>query len=265
MPKTSPRASASEADRGRRRSGAAALPPPILAELEIGVDEAGRGPILGPMVLACVALDGAAQESLRALGVTDSKRFGAGPKAHAARAALVQKVHAHARHVAVAVIEVDEIDVRTRRGELNKLEQEVALRLLGDAPAATRIVADGARIFAPLRHHYPHLQAENKAELSSVAVAAASLCAKVRRDELWESICARYRDEFGAHLQGFAGGGYLNDATRRFLRAYCARYRRIPPEGRTSWPWDFVAELLPAESLPAPVGAPLELVLPGLQ
>jgi ribonuclease HII len=239
-----------------RSSGDTKSPQPIAVEaveLEIGIDEAGRGPILGPMVLACVALDGAAQETLRALGVTDSKSFGAGVKAHKVRSALVQQVHACATHIAVAVVEVEEIDARTRRGELNKLEQEVALRLLNGAPPAPRIFADGARIFAPLRNHYPHLRAENKAELSSIAVAAASLCAKVRRDELWSSICTRYRDEFGEHLQGFAGGGYLNEATRRFLRAYCTRYRRIPPEGRTSWPWDFVAELLhftPEESPP---------------
>ncbi len=213
-------------------------------ELEIGLDEAGRGPILGPMVLACVALDEQATSELQALGVTDSKRFGAGVKAHTQRAALVEQIHARARHIEVWVIEVHEIDARTRRGELNRLEQEVALQLLGRAPTAARIIADGERIFAPLGRHYPHLRAENKADQSCIAVAAASLCAKVRRDELWHQIKGRYEAEFGEFLAGFAGGGYLNDATRSFLRAYCARYRRIPPEGRASWPWDFVAEHL---------------------
>ena len=228
------------AELGPRRFAAA-------AELEIGLDEAGRGPILGPMVLACVALDAAATDALQALGVTDSKRFGAGPKAHAIRSALVDEIHTRARHVEIWVVEVDEIDARTRRGELNRLEQEVALQLLGRAPTAARIIADGERIFAPLGHHYPHLRAENKADQSCIAVAAASLCAKVRRDQLWHEIKARYEAEFAEHLTGFAGGGYLNAATRCFLRAYCARYRRIPPEGRASWPWDFVAELLEAE------------------
>ncbi len=216
--------------------------------MEIGIDEAGRGPILGPMVLACVALDEMATTALHGLGVTDSKRFGAGAKAHAVRAALVEEIYARARHIEVWVIEVAEIDARTRRGELNRLEQEVALQLLDRAPPAARIIADGARIFAPLGRHYPHLRAENKADQSCIAVAAASLCAKVRRDELWHQIKARYETEFGELLSGFAGGGYLNDATRGFLRAYCARYRRIPPEGRASWPWDFVAEHLDLEA-----------------
>ena len=218
------------------------------------------------MVLACVALDQEAATALQALGVTDSKRFGAGTKAHGLRAALVKEVQARALHIEIAVIEVAEIDVRTRRGELNRLEQEVALELLSRAPAATRIVADGERIFAPLGRHYPHLRAENKAELSCTAVAAASLCAKVRRDELWQQICARYQAEFGAQLSGFAGGGYLNETTRGFLRAYCARYRRIPPEGRASWPWDFVAELLTPEPLAARVPSlRTNLVLPGFE
>ena len=242
--------------------------PAVSAELEVGLDEAGRGPILGPMVLACVALDAQAQAALLALGVTDSKRFGAGPKAHAARSALVKEVQARACHIEVAVIEVAEIDARTRRGELNRLEQEVALRLLGSAPPCSRIVADGQRIFAPLGQHYPHLRAENKADQTSVSVAAASLCAKVRRDELWLQICARYKEEFGELLGGFAGGGYLNEVTRSFLRAYCARYRCIPPEGRASWPWDFVAELLAPELFGDSARAPslrASLTLPGFE
>ena len=79
-------------------------------------------PILGPMVLSCVALDAQAEGALRALGVADSKQFGAGLKAHAARSALVQHIHAHARHIELVVIEVEEIDARTRRGLLYDLD-----------------------------------------------------------------------------------------------------------------------------------------------
>ena len=55
-----------------------------------GVDEAGRGPILGPMALAVVVLDDTGTTTLSELGVQDSKRFGAGEKAQEARAALAQ-------------------------------------------------------------------------------------------------------------------------------------------------------------------------------
>jgi ribonuclease HII len=105
-----------------------------------------------------------------------------------------------------------------------------------------------------------------------VAVAAASLIAKVRRDELWLAICRRYQPEFEELAEGHAGGGYCNAATRRFLRAYCTRYRCLPPEGRRSWPWDFVADVLPELATSAAPPAPTTafdalddtLELPGL-
>jgi ribonuclease HII len=214
--------------------------------LVLGIDEAGRGPILGPMTMACVALSAEAAASLLALGVTDSKRFGAGPKAHAARQALILPIYEHAAHVAVSVVEVEEIDARA--GQLNHVEREHAARLISGAPEARFIFADGKHLFGPLKESFPHLVAVDRAEEAHVAVAAASLIAKVRRDELWLEICRRYQSEFCDELsEGHAGGGYCNAATRRFLRAYCGRYGRLPPEGRRSWPWDFVADLIALE------------------
>ena len=64
--------------------------------------------------------------------------------------------------------------------------------------------------------------------------------AKTRRDELWHLIAARYAPVFGPEVA--RGGGYLNPATRRFLRAYHQRLGGIPPEGRQSWPWTFLSE-----------------------
>ncbi len=211
-------------------------------DLEIGLDEAGRGPILGPMVMGCVALRRDAARALLSAGVADSKSFGSGPAAHAARSALVPLIRSLADHASVVVIDVAEIDHRTRLGELNRLEQEHALRLLAEAPAADRIIADGERLFAPLRARYPMLEAKNGAESQHVAVAAASILAKVRRDEIFRKITRRYEPQFGSLVA--RGGGYVNEATRRFLRAYCEQHRRIPPEGRRSWPWTFVSDLI---------------------
>jgi ribonuclease HII len=229
-----------------------------MSKLELGIDEAGRGPILGPMVMACVALHEDAAAELSSLGVTDSKRFGAGPRAHAARKALCEPIYKLASHVAVSIIEVAEIDARP--GELNQLEREHAARLITAAPSAATIVADGANLFRPLAARFPGFLCVDRAESAYASVAAASLIAKVRRDDLWHEICRRYEPEFGELLQGFAGGGYCNPATRRFLRAYCARYGKLPPEGRRTWPWDFVADLVPGL---APLGnGPMEL--PGI-
>ena len=199
--------------------------------LTLGIDEAGRGPVLGPMVLAAVALDAGAARALTRAGVCDSKQLGAGAAAIARRAELAALVRARAPHVAVAVVEADEIDVRVERGELNLLERERACALIGGAPSCARIIADGATLFAPLRAQYPTLKAYDRGEARHAAVAAASIVAKDERDRRFAAIAARYHAEFGE----LGGGGYWNAPTRAFLDAYRARHGDLPPEARRTW------------------------------
>src|ERR1700759_4808507 len=96
------------------------------------------------------------------------------------------------------------------------------------APVVRRIVCDGERLFRPLQARWPHLEALDNGESQHAAVAAASIVAKVRRDQLWQKICRRYAPEFGEELV-CAGGGYANPHTKAFLRAYIKRYKRLPP------------------------------------
>lgn len=201
--------------------------------LVLGLDEAGRGPALGPLVLAAVALDAAAARRLARLGVTDSKRFGAGARAHRERSRLVSVIESCAAFVGVELCDVAAVDAAVTRGQLNALERERARRLLRAAPPARRMLADGARLFGPLEREFPGLRARDGAESLHVAVAAASLVAKVRRDELFACIAARYAREFGP----LGGGGYVNAATRAFTQAFRKRHRALPPEARASWPW----------------------------
>ena len=219
------------------------MPAPFIHdELILGIDEAGRGPILGPMVMACVALRPRKAAALTRSGVTDSKAF-SGLHAHSERQRLIPKILECADHVAVMVVDVDEIDRRCRDNGLNRLEQERAEYMIHRAPPARRIVCDGEKLFRPLQARWPQLEALDRGELKHAAVAAASIVAKVRRDQLWAKICRRYAPEFGDELVG-AGGGYCNAPTRAFLRAYIKRYKKLPPEARRSWPWDFARDLL---------------------
>lgn len=214
-----------------------------MKSLIIGIDEAGRGPILGPMVVACVALSKDAGTYLaEECGIMDSKRFGSGEKAHQRRMRLVPLILESAAHVDWRIVSVEEIDQRVFKGELNQLERDVAGDLLKKAPIAEKIIADGSRLFSPLRKDHPHLQAHDRAESLHAAVAAASIIAKTHRDEAWKRIVQRYHGEFGDVIG--SGGGYPNAHTKRFLRAYCTKYKSLPPEGRKSWPWDFVHDLM---------------------
>lgn len=223
--------------RGVRHHG---LAMPRRALLTLGLDEAGRGPAIGPLVLAAVALSTRAAAALTRAGLTDSKAFGAGPRAHTRRVELAVQVRELATFVDAEIVLPAEIDARVDRGELNALEREVAQRLIERAPRADRIVADGHRMFAPLTARYPSLLAVDRAEDKHAAVAAASVIAKTLRDDLYAAICAKYEPEFGK----IAGGGYVNDATRGFLRAYAVRYGCLPTEARRSWPHPYVADLI---------------------
>ena len=88
-------------------------------------------------------------------------------------------------------------------------------------------------MFSPLAAELPGFEACDRAEAAHLAVAAASLCAKDLRDELFAAIASRYQEEFGE----LSGGGYVNPATRAFVAEYVRRHGCLPPEARKSWPW----------------------------
>jgi len=199
----------------------------------LGIDEAGRGPALGPLVLAVVGLSPRAAARLTRAGLTDSKAFGSGEDAHLCRCELAELVREVADYVGFEVFDVETIDAYVARGALNILEREGAERLLRAAPPARRIIADGRTLFSPMRVVFPGLEARDRAETLHAAVAAASVIAKVERDNQVAAIAARYLSEFGP----LRGGGYVNDGTRAFVRAYVAVYGQLPPEARRSWPW----------------------------
>jgi ribonuclease HII len=209
-----------------------------LGDLVLGIDEAGRGPGLGPMVVAAVALDDEAAQHLAALGVRDSKAFGSSEGAQRMRAELKKTIEAHSAFCALEVCDVETIDEYVQRGALNLLERDRAVRLIERAPACTRIVADGRTLFAPLQTRYPHLESHDRGESVHVAVAAASVCAKALRDELFAQIARRYEAEFGP----LRGGGYVNPPTLAFVNEHVRRHGCLPPEARRSWPWPGVTD-----------------------
>lgn len=222
-------------------TGITAKPP----KLTLGIDEAGRGPAIGPLVMGAVALDTKAAAALSRAGLTDSKSYGAGEEAHAIRCELAAKIRERATFVKTIVVEHHEVDARVARKELNVLERELAAQMIEAAPEVQRIIADGKRMFAPLAMRWSHFESYDHGEEAHAAVAAASVVAKVLRDQCFHRICARYHAEFGE----ISGGGYANVGTRKFIRAFAERYGRLPDEVRRSWPHPYVADLVPASEL----------------
>jgi ribonuclease HII len=208
--------------------------------LTLGIDEAGRGPAIGPMVMAAVALDSKAAAALTRKGLCDSKAYGAGDDAHALRKELAAEVRARAKFIIHVEVEHTEIDQRVCRGELNVLEREVATKMIEQAPPCDKIIADGKRMFAALAVRFTQFVSCDRAEEAHASVAAASVVAKVIRDDRFNAIRARYEPELGP----ISGGGYANAATRKWLRAYVERYGKLPEEARLSWPYPHLEDLL---------------------
>jgi ribonuclease HII len=204
----------------------------------LGIDEAGRGPVIGPLVLCGVRATPKQRARLAALGLRDSKAYGSSAGARQRRARLARKIESLAR-VEVVQAEAGEVDRWVAGGGLNALERELARRVIEAGPLPQRIVADGAKLFGPLRQRYAMLEARDRADGQEVLVSAASIVAKARRDAALAEIFAPYQDDFGP----IRGGGYPNAATAAFLRAFFRRHRRLPAEVRQSWSWAVIREL----------------------
>ena len=186
-----------------------------------GIDEAGRGPLVGPLVAALVVLDSQGEELLREAGVADSKTL-----APARREALVPLITEHALLHTIITAEPERIDAALDdpNSNLNLLEAELTAELLGSLPNGSGFVV----IDLPTRSkesyeaairsfgHVPRdvsLVLEHKADANHVACAAASILAKVERDRLVRLLESR----IGAPI----GSGYPSDPkTKAFLLSH---------------------------------------------
>lgn len=205
----------------------------------LGIDEAGRGSVLGPLVLCGVLLESAQEAALRESGVQDSKRFGASLRGRQMRRDLAEQIRAFAT-VYVEVADAASVDRAVENHGLNRLEQALAQRIIAQAPPNIAIVADGKKLFEPLKSEHRHLITMNCAEDHCIAVAAASIVAKSIRDQLLDEILAPHQHEFGP----IRGGGYPNSATACFLRTYTSRRQAFPPHVRQTWSWPVLQEIL---------------------
>lgn len=196
-----------------------------------GVDEAGRGPVLGPMIVAAVALPRRKLGILEDLGVNDSKKIASSRRARIA--VEIRKIPGI--RIAVEIATPEEIDqaVLDRAVTLNGLTlarmaavidsvepDEAYLDLVGRSPSKQnhRI---SQMLAKPVR-----LTACAKADELHKIAGAASIIAKVLRDEMIEEIGELY-----AHY-GPAGSGYPSDPQTAAFLAVAAHEKEIV---RQSW------------------------------
>ena len=176
-----------------------------------GIDEAGRGPVIGPLVICGVMVDEKDIPKLKAIGVKDSKLLT--PRRREQMAAQIEMVAKHAFQI-VTPKEIDETlrsdsmnlnwleAVRTAM-IINELKPEVAIL---DCPS-NNIKAYKEYLKVYLENKELDLKADHKAESKYEVVAAASILAKVMRDREVEGIRAATGIDFGS--------GYSSDPKTR--------------------------------------------------
>jgi len=214
-----------------------------------GIDEAGRGAVIGPLVIAGVCADEKTVNSLKKIGVKDSKLLT--PKK---REVLAEKIDEMVKDVIVIKVGPCKIDSH-RKGGVN-LNQIEAMKM---ADITNFLKPDKIYIDCPEKNlekfngfvkkmvrcePEPEIIMENKADLRYPVVAAASIIAKVERDKEIDELKKKH---------GNIGSGYPSDeVTVNWLKNHMEDNKKFPDIVRRTW---MTAELMEKEKLQTKLGS----------
>ena len=200
--------------------------------LVLGIDEAGRGSAIGPMVICGYAVEETRVGELTSLGVADSKKLT--PEQREKIAQLITQV---AAGYEVKILQAHEVNASLRkRGSkgLNSLEVNVMTEIINklkprkvfiDSPERD-IEAFKQKIISKLSRGDVEVICENKADDKYPVVSAASIIAKVTRDREVEKLRTQYGD---------FGTGYPSDPkTLEFIKTRLMS-GTLPPIVREDW------------------------------
>jgi len=198
-----------------------------------GVDDAGRGAVLGPLVIAGVCVREDKLEQLIKIGVRDSKLLSPYKRAN-----LYHQIMNIADSVSVLKLKPEQIDdyvlKRKKYEKLNYLEAISMAKVIESLDA--EIVYVDASDVNPERFKKDILETlKRKVEIISIhhadriypIVSAASIIAKVTRDRELSDLSQKF---------GNIGSGYpADDRTIKFLEQWVKKYGDMPPFARRSW------------------------------
>ncbi len=193
-----------------------------------GIDDAGRGPVLGPMVLAGVLIDEKDEHKLKDIGARDSKTLT--PKR---REELAKKIKKIVKSYHIVIIHASEIDHKLAHGiNLNDIEALKAAEIIDklnpgkvilDCPSNNK-KAWKNKVYEHIKNKNIILICEHKAERFP-PVGAASILAKVTRDEEVAKIQKIIPFDIGS--------GYSSDPrTQKFMKEHLNEYEEL---FRKSW------------------------------
>ncbi|MFA5070764.1 MAG: ribonuclease HII [Candidatus Pacearchaeota archaeon] len=207
-----------------------------MVELILGIDDAGRGPVIGPMVLAGCLIDVEVEKELKKLGVKDSKQL-----TQKRREFLAEKIKEIAETFEIVLASPDEIDGKNYDGvNLNALEaikMAEVINKINKGYGKIKVVVDCPSVGIEKWRDFLKTKIENlsnlevvcehKADINHVAVSAASILAKCVREIEMGKLKEKYGDEIGS--------GYCSDPlTIRFLEKY-SKSRKDDGIFRKTW------------------------------
>ena len=196
----------------------------------VGIDEAGRGPVIGPMVVCGVSVSDKKHRKIKSMGLKDSKLLT--PKK---REEFAQKIMEICEFELV-VVEPGRIDSRAQdETNLNGLEVECFSQILRALKPTTAYLdacdVNAERFGINVKKGLDfevEIVSRHNADRDYPIVSAASILAKVHRDSLIKEIC----DSVGENV----GSGYSHDqVTIEFLKNYYKKNKCMPPFARKSW------------------------------
>ena len=196
-----------------------------------GIDEAGRGPAIGPMVLSVATIEKKNEEKLRKLGVKDSKLLT--PKERERQNKQLAKMLHEFNSVHIRATEIDRLRDRKSLNEIEAMRVGFLLNTLKEKPDVAYVDAPDvieANFTKRIRRYISfdlEIRSEHKADVNYPIVSAASIIAKVERDDAIKRLCKRY---------GNVGSGYPHDPdTIAFLCNWVKKNKRLPACARKSW------------------------------
>ncbi len=199
------------------------------SHLILGIDDAGRGPLIGPMAMAGCLVTKKLEKEFKKLGVKDSKML-----TDNKREFLASEIRKKALRFYVTLVHPYEIDARASAGlNLNKIEAiksaEIINYLTKDIHEQVRVIIDcpSTNREAWRRYLLQHIikkenliiACEHKADRDYVACSAASVLAKSEREKQVSIIKKKIGKDFGS--------GYTSDpATIEFLKKYSQEHKK---------------------------------------
>jgi ribonuclease HII len=197
--------------------------------LYLGIDEAGRGCLVGDMFVAAVALYDDVVELLANAGVKDSKKLSPN-----SRSKLFKIILSNASFIYVRRYQPDVIDsVNLNDLFLDAIKASIkTVYKLGFKPTTIYIDSTSnmkkiVNSLSSIIHHSTNLIVEYNADEKYIPVSAASIVAKVLRDRHIEYLKTLYGD---------FGSGYPSDPkTIKWIRDIVLTHSEVPPIVRKSW------------------------------